>query len=65
MGRKVDCNRRTPYFACRNLSDCQREYLHEAAAIATIKRGYTVGLSAIVAEIVAEKMRNENYSCAT
>jgi hypothetical protein len=63
MGRKSQCNRRTNDFKCRNLSACQREYITETAAIATVRRGYVVSESAIISEIIGEKMRTENFSC--
>jgi hypothetical protein len=63
MGRKSQCNRRTNYVKCRNLSACQREYITGTAAVATVGRGYVVSESAIIAEIIGEKMRKENFSC--
>jgi hypothetical protein len=63
MGRKTQCIRKTNEFKCRNLTPCHREYITEKAGIATIERGYVVSESAILAEIVGEKMRSENFFC--
>jgi hypothetical protein len=65
MGRKSQCTRKTNDFKCRNLSPCQREFITEKAAIASIDSGYIVSESAIVAKIIAEKMRDENFTCET
>jgi hypothetical protein len=63
MGRKSQCTHKTNGVTCRNLSTCHREYIIEKAAIATIERGYAVSQSAIIAEIVGNEMRSENFGC--
>jgi hypothetical protein len=63
MGRKSQCTHKTNDVKCRNFSPCHRLYIVEKAAISTIERGYVVSQSAIIAEIVGEKMRNENFFC--
>jgi len=63
MGRKTNCLRKDNSLKCRNLSDCQRNYIEEQAAIKTIERGYVISQSAIISEIIGEKMRKENFFC--
>jgi hypothetical protein len=63
MGRKSNCERKGNGVLIRNLSECQREYIGEMAAIESIRKGRVISQSAIVARIVREKMESDGYAC--